>query len=171
MIGLKRGSVKLVSHDRHWHAAFERERKRIIASVGAVVVDIQHIGSTAVPDIHAKPIIDMSAGVKRMGDIKKLIRPLSKLGYHFYKEFGEQVLFAKGPDKKRTHYLHVMRYNGAKWRSDMLFRDYLLAHPARAKAYATLKKKLARKYPNDRDKYTAGKHSFIEATLRSARRS
>ena len=169
MIGLKRGIVKLASHDKKWAVAFEREKKNLMKSIGRFVVDIQHVGSTAVKGIHAKPIIDMSAGLRKLSDAKKLLKPLAKLGYNFYRQFDQQTLFAKGPDAKRTHYLHVMRYKGAKWKSDALFRDYLLTHPARAKAYADLKKKLAKKYPADREKYTAGKNSFIKATLRLAR--
>lgn len=171
MIGLKRGTVKLVPHDKKWNVAFEREKNKLMAKVGSIVVDIQHIGSTAIVGIYAKPIIDMSAGVRRLKDAKKLVKPLDKLGYHFYKKFDQQILFAKGADAKRTHYLHVMRYKGAKWKSDALFRDYLLAHPARATAYANLKKKLAKQYPTDREKYTAGKNLFIKTTLRLAKRS
>ena len=170
MIGLKRGTVKLVPYDKKWSVAFEREKKRLMKSIGRYVVDIQHVGSTAVKELHAKPIIDMSAGVQTLDDVKKLIRPLSTLGYKFYKKFDKQVLFAKGPDAKRTHYLHVMRYKGSKWKSDLLFRDYLLSHPARVKEYADLKKRLAKRYPMDREKYTAGKYLFIETTKRMAKR-
>jgi len=165
MIGLKRGSVKLVPHHKGWSRVFKLERKRLINKLGKAVVDIQHVGSTAISGIHAKPIIDMSAGVRRLSDAQKLVRPLSRMGYRFYRKFGQQILFAKGPDAKRTHYLHVMRYNGAKWKSDMLFREYLLTHPRRAMAYAKLKKKLAKRFPDDRQLYSDGKDSFIKATL------
>ncbi len=168
MLGLKRGTVKLVPYHKRWASAFQREKKRLLASVGDLVVEVRHIGSTAVPGLHAKPIIDMSAGIRNMKDAGKLVKPLAKLGYNFYKKFGQQVLFAKGPDAKRTHYLHVMKWNGAKWKSDRLFREFLVRNPARAKAYAALKKKLAKRYPDDREKYSAGKKAFIEATLKLA---
>lgn len=170
MIGLKRGTVKLVPHDERWHAAFKRERKKLSASIGNVTIDIQHVGSTAIKGIPAKPIIDISVGVNKLSDAKKVIRALSKEGYHFYDTHRDRIFFAKGPEKRRTHHLHILRHNGAKWKSDISFRDYLLAHPARASAYANLKMKLAKLYPEDRAKYTAGKDSFIKATLKLAKR-
>ena len=170
MIGLKRGTVKLVPHHKQWATAFEREKKRLLVNLGNIVIAIQHIGSTAIPGIHAKPIIDMSAGVRKFKDAQELVGPLSKMGYNFYRKFGKQILFARGPDRRRTHYLHVMKYNGVKWKNDLLFREFLLKYPARAKAYATLKEKLAKRYPGDREKYTAGKHLFIEKTLGLAKR-
>ncbi len=169
MIGLKRGMVKLVPHDKKWSAAFEREKKRLMAKIGGVVVEIQHVGSTAVKGIHAKPIIDMSAGVRKLSDAEQLVRPLSRLGYNFYRKSDRQTFFAKGSDSKRMYYLHVMQYKGSKWKRDLMFREYLAAHPTRARAYVALKKKLAKKYPADREKYTTGKKTFIQATLRLAR--
>lgn len=169
MIGLRRGIVKLTPHHKHWASSFEREKKRILARLGDIIIDIQHVGSTAIPGIHAKPIIDMSAGVRHMKDIRKLVKPLDKMGYHFYKKFQEQVLFTKGPDAKRTHYLHVMKYKSAKWKSDLLFRDFLLKHPAKAKAYTRLKQRLAKQYPNDRERYTTGKKSFIDTIKKLAK--
>lgn len=171
MIGLKRGTVKLSPYNKKWQTAFEKERQVLKKAAGKILIDIQHIGSTAIPGIHAKPIIDMSAGVRNLKDAKRLVKLFSKMGYNFYKTFQKQILFAKGPDKKRTHYLHVMKYNGTKWKNDLLFRHYLLRHPTRAKTYDTLKKKLARLYPNDREKYTAGKKLFIENTLTLGRRN
>ena len=94
---------------------------------------------------------------------------MSKIGYKFHKKFAQQVFFAKGPDERRTHYVHVRRYKGAKWEADILFRDYLRNHRQRARKYSLLKIKLAKKYANDRGKYTKGKDVFIRATLRLAR--
>lgn len=171
MIGLKRGYVKLVPHHKEWQTEFEQEKARIIAKVGDSIVDVQHIGSTSIPGIKAKPIIDMSAGIRRFKDAQKLVKPLRALGYNFDRRFQNQMFFAKGPDVRRTHYLHVMRYQGAKWKSDKLFRDYLIAHSARAKAYTKLKIKLAKQYAKERQKYSDGKDTFIKETLRLARRS
>jgi len=168
MIGLKRGTVKLLPHDKKWASTFEKEKERLLGNLGKYIVDIQHVGSTSVPGLDAKPIIDMAAGLKRFKDAKKLIKPLDKLGYHFYREFQKQILFAKGPDAKRTHYLHVMRYNGAKWKTDKLFREYLASHPKRAKQYASLKKQLAKQHPDDREKYSTGKDKFIKETIKLA---
>ena len=133
-------------------------------------VDIEHIGSTAIPGVLAKPIINISMGVKRLGDAKKLISPLVKLGYNFYRPSKDEIFFAKGPDKKRTHYLHVVKYNGKKWKNDMLFKEYLLGHPKRVREYLALKRKLAKQFSADREKYTTGKKAFIQETLTLARK-
>ena len=111
----------------------------------------------------------MSAGVKSLTDAEKLIKPLAELGYNFYKRFDKQVLFAKGPDHKRTHYLHVMKFNGAKWKDDLLFRDFLIKNPKEANEYAGFKSKLAKLYPENRDKYTEGKDIFIKKVLKVAK--
>lgn len=169
MVGLKRGTVKLVPYRRQWVNSFKQEKKKLFARLGNLIIDIQHVGSTAIPGIYAKPIIDMSLGIKNFKDAKKLIKPLDTIGYHFYKKFGRQILFAKGPDKKRTHYLHVMKYNGAKWKGDLLFRDFLIRRPAQAKDYTRLKQRLAKQYPNDRERYTAGKKYFIGKIKKSAK--
>lgn len=97
-----------------WAKEFEKEKARILKVCGDKVVAVEHIGSTSMPGL-AATIIDIAVGIKRLKDAKKLLPCLKKLDYHFYKEFQRQRLFvAKGPDEKRTHYLHVMRYNGAK---------------------------------------------------------
>ncbi|MEK7584107.1 MAG: GrpB family protein [Patescibacteria group bacterium] len=169
MLGLRRGTVKLVPHHKGWSWAFEVEKKKLKKKLGKAVIDIQHIGSTAIAGMYAKPILDMSAGVKSLSVAKKLAKPLASLGYNFYKTFSGHVLFAKGPDAKRTHYLHFMRHNGSKWKADLLFRDYLRTHSGRARAYVRLKLKLAKQFPSDREWYTVGKDAFIKETLRRAR--
>ncbi|MBI2514611.1 GrpB family protein [Candidatus Wolfebacteria bacterium] len=173
MIGLKRGIVKLLPHNKKWKLLFENEEKKIEKKLGDLVIDIQHIGSTSIPGIPAKPIIDISMGVRVMKDAKKLIKPLEKLGYELRREFGRpniQTLFVKGPESKRTHYLHVMKYNGALWKNDLRFRDYLRKHPVRAKQYAELKNKLAGKHANDRGTYTKSKAKFILETIKKAQK-
>ena len=157
-IGLKRGAVQVVPYRRKWVNEFESEKARILKVLGNKVVAIEHIGSTSVPGLAAKPIIDIAVGVKRLKDAEKLLKPLSTIGYHFYKKFQRQRLFvAKGPDEKRTHYLHVMRHNGAKWKSDQLFRNYLRLHPEVVRQYGELKKKLAEAHADDRQTYADNK--------------
>jgi len=170
MIGLKRDSVKLHPYEAKWSLEFEKEKERILKKVGDLVVDVQHIGSTSVPGLTAKPIIDLSVGVRRFKDARKLTPALRALGYGFDRKFQHQLFFAKGSDSKRTHYLHVMKYQGAKWNNDAFFRHYLRSHPARAKAYARLKIKLAKQYPSERQKYSNGKDVFIKETLQLGRK-
>ncbi len=127
-IGLKRGTVKIIRYDKKWKTEFKKEESKILDICGDKIISIEHIGSTAVPYLSAKPIVDISVGIKRFKDVEDLIKPLTSIGYHFYKKFQKQMLFCKGPDSKRTHYLHVMRFNGVKWKNDLLFRDYLRTH-------------------------------------------
>lgn len=171
MIGLKRGTVKIYPYSLKWQKEFEKEKKRLLNALGDKVIDIQHIGSTSVPGLDAKPIIDLSIGIRRFKDAEKLVKPLSKLGYYFERKFQKQRFFAKGPEIKRTHYLHIMRYNGVKWKNDKMFRDYLKTHPKRVFEYVNLKKRLAEKFPNDRQRYSEGKNNFIKETLALALKS
>lgn len=168
-IGLKRGTVDVIPYNPEWATEFEREKARILNACGNKIVAVEHIGSTSVPGLAAKPIIDIAVGVKRLQDAKLLLSCLKKLDYHFYKEFQRQRLFvAKGPDEKRTHYLHVMRYNGAKWKTDRLFRNYLRTHPKAVREYSDLKQKLAQAHPDDRQAYADGKTAFISAIIAKA---
>jgi len=168
MLGLKRKTVRLVPHDRRWARQFEEEKKKLEKILGTYVVAIEHIGSTSVPDLMAKPIIDIAVGVRTMKHGKRYVRLLEKARYFWRPNSGrldQHILFAKGDEKKRTHYIHLFKYNGTIWKHDMAFRDYLRSHPSRARQYAKLKLALAKKYPNDRTAYTAGKSAFIENTL------
>lgn len=172
MIGLKRGTVKLAPHNKKWVELFEKEKKILQKKLGDSVVDIQHIGSTAIPGIPAKPIIDISLGIHVMKDAKELIKPLKELGYELRPEFGGpniQRLFVKGPESKRTHYLHVMKFKGSIWNKDLLFRDYLRKYREQAKQYADLKRKLAKNFVDDRGRYTTAKAKFIHDILKQAR--
>lgn len=168
-VGLKRGTVNVVPYKKKWTDEFEKEKARIVEVCGGKVVAVEHIGSTSVPGLAAKPIIDIAVGVTRLKDAEKLLKPLSKIDYHFYKKFQRQRLFvAKGPDENRTHYLHVMRHKGAKWNNDQLFRDYLRAHPEEVEQYAKLKTALAKKYADDRQGYADAKTAFIKSIITKA---
>lgn len=170
-IGLKRGTVKVVPYQRNWTTEFEKEKARITKACADKIVAVEHIGSTSVLGLVAKPIIDIAIGLRRLKDAKQLLPALKKLGYHFYKDFQRQRLFvAKGPDEKHTHYLHVMRYGGVKWSTDQLFRNYLRSHPNEVKCYSKLKEKLAKLHTNDRDAYSKEKDAFIKSIITKAKK-
>ena len=172
-VGLKRGTVKLVPHDRRWKALFERERQRLLASLKGSVIDIQHIGSTSIPGTPAKPIIDISMGIRSMKDSKKFVKRMRTLGYEWRPKFGGeriQLLFVKGKESNRTHYLHLMKYGGSLWRNDLFFGDYLRTHKNRATKYAALKRRLANRHADDRATYTKRKARFILDTIKLAKR-
>lgn len=163
MLGLKRGTVKLVAYDKNWKKLFEKEKRTLKNGLLDRIVALEHVGSTAVPGMIAKPIIDMMLGLKRTKDAHALVRPLGKLGYEWREDSGNayEWFFVKGPEARRTHYLHVVRYGGAEWNRTIRFRDALRTDREITKEYIALKRSLAVSFRNDRPKYTAGKVAFI----------
>ncbi len=138
--------------------------------IGKYVLDIQHVGSTSIPEAKAKPIIDIAVGVKSLKNGEKCIKPLKQLGYEYKHSAGikGRHFFAKGSEKNRTHYIHIVKLNGRFWKNCILFRDYLRKHKRAVKEYNELKEKLAKKYKNDRDTYAAQKDSFIQKIIKKA---
>ncbi len=134
-------------------------------------MDIQHVGSTAVPSIHAKPILDMVVGVHQLEDILSCKDLLEQNGFIFCGEDVEgQILFVRGDFEKdvRTHHIHVVEWNGSAWKNYINFRDYLNAFPEKARMYDTCKQTLASRFPDDRNRYTAGKQELIDCLLAEA---
>ncbi len=170
MIGLQRGIVKLVPYSSEWKRLFAEEERVLRASIGAYVMDIQHVGSTAIPGLEAKPIIDIAVAVRRLEDVEKCIEPLERLGYEYKGDEGHpgRFFFAKGGPSRRTHYVHVVEWNSDSWKNLLLFRDYLRQHKEAAEEYAKLKRELARKSQGNRAFYTPGKAEFIESVLSRA---
>jgi len=174
MIGLKRGTVKLLPHDLTWESLFNQEKSLLIETLGDCIVGIEHIGSTSVPGIAAKPIIDIDIGIDSINDLKSveeialLIKPL---GYVWRRQNSnpDNHIFAKGPEECRTFYVHLVEYKGEVWNNDVLFRSYLTLNPKVAKDYENLKLSLAQKYPNIREKYTVDKKNFIIKVLKLAK--
>ena len=170
MIGLQRGTVKLVPYSPEWPRLFAQEERLLRASIGAYVVDIQHVGSTAIPGMEAKPIIDIAVALRRLEDVEKCVEPLERLGYEYKGDEGHpgRHFFAKGDPSRRTHYLHMVEWNSASWKELLCFRDYLRQHKEVAEEYGRLKRELAQKSRGNRDLYTPGKAEFIESVLRMA---
>ena len=165
MIGLKRGSVELISHQEEWNKNAENAILELKQLLGDAAVDIQHVGSTAIDSIYAKPIIDIVIGVRDLNDIVFYVKLLKQHNFVFRGEDVEgQLLFVMGDFEKntRTHHIHVVKWNGAEWNNYLNFRDYLNCHPDKAMLYDACKKKLASQFPDDRRSYTAGKQELIE---------
>jgi GrpB-like predicted nucleotidyltransferase (UPF0157 family) len=170
MIGLKRGTVTLEKHHGEWAAAFEAEKANLEQLAGDVALDIQHFGSTSIPGLAAKPIIDILMAVRSLRDVGKIRAALEGAGYE-YRENGSddvQILFAKGPEVKRTHYLHITALGSSGWQNPLAFRDYLRTHPDELRRYEELKQKLAERYSDHRAKYTAGKKDYVDAVVTRA---
>ena len=177
MIGLKRGTVKLCEHEKEWEIAAQNTISRLKKILGNVANDIQHVGSTAIPSIKAKPIIDIAVAVDDFNDVLALEKELKDEGFYYrpQSDLGGQLLFAssslyEGTGDLQTHFIHAVRTNSMDWINYINFRDYLNSTPTVAKEYEDLKVSLAMQAPIDsgREKYLKGKHDFIVYTLRKA---
>ena len=176
MLGLKRGTVALVPHEKAWEREAAKTAETLRGILGDAAADIQHVGSTAIPAIRAKPIVDIAVAARSFEEINEKQPELEARGFYRCSWNDEtQELFAcgsyyDGTGDKQTHFIHVVPADGTEWRNYLNFRDYLNAFPAEAKAYEALKLSLAAANPEDtgREKYTAGKHAFIRQILRKA---
>ena len=170
MIGLKRGTVKLCEHEKEWEIEAQNTISRLKKILGNVANDIQHVGSTAIPGIQAKPIIDIAVGMRDMKAVFPLIRVLEHKGFlHRGEDHPGQHLFVLGDTESRTHHIHVTAWNSEAWNHYIRFRDYLSTFPEKAQLYESLKQQLAVQYPDNRKLYTAGKQTLIERMLDEAR--
>jgi len=177
MIGLKRGTVQLFDHEKEWEVEAQRTIEKLWKILGSIAKDIQHVGSTSILSIKAKPIIDIAVAVDDFSQILALEAELKENGFYYRpkSELGDQLLFAsgslyEGTGDMQTHFVHVVRAGSMEWINYINFRNYLNKTPAAAKAYEDLKVSLAEAVPIDagREKYLAGKHDFIVYTLRKA---
>ena len=171
MLGVHRKHVTVVDYDPAWPDEFAAEKKIILEHLDGRIQAIEHVGSTAVPGMSAKPVLDMLGAIDDVNDYESFIEPLAEIGYKFAKDsrdIRENVLFVKGEGENRTHHLKLLRQDAGHWHSLIHFRNYLIAHPDIAAKYQKLKRELAKKYGEDRESYTAAKAAFIENTLRSA---
>lgn len=162
MLGLDSKKVMLEEYDSEWHLYFNDESKLIKSVLGDSVIDIQHFGSTSIAGLKAKPIIDILVGLKSFSDIDQVISKMQEAGYIYAHWAGipNDYTFRKGKDIT-THLIHVVEYGKNNWIHNIKFRDALKNNPALIKEYEQLKEDLAKKYPDSREKYTAGKGKFI----------
>ncbi|UOY90691.1 GrpB family protein [Bacillus glycinifermentans] len=155
-----------------WPERYETEKKRLQPVFGKIALGIEHIGSTAVPGLAAKPVLDLMVGVKHLSEAERLIEPLSDLGYEhvFHEAFPRRRFFRKGKRRAGIHHLHIYVYKSEEWKNQLRFRDYLRAHPKVREDYETLKRDLAKHFPHDRNSYTKGKAPFITHIVEKAKR-
>ena len=174
---MKRGTVQLCEHEKEWETEAQNTIARLKEILGDVIKDIQHVGSTSVLTIKAKPIIDIALAVDSFDDILAYEKELKDTGFYYRpkSDLGEQLLFASGSfyagtGDLQTHFIHVVRTNSMDWINYINFRDYLNRTPSVAKEYEDLKVSLVLQAPIDsgREKYLKGKHDFIVNTLRKA---
>jgi GrpB-like predicted nucleotidyltransferase (UPF0157 family) len=169
MIGLEKGKVLLSEYDTNWPLEFENEKKSIQNTLTENEIRIEHVGSTSVENLCAKPIIDILIGINHFDEGYKFASLLQATGYAYKGENGipGRHFFVKGDP--RTHHLHMVEMNSVFFRDHLLFRDYLRENPEEKNQYAELKKSMAVKYVDDREKYTDSKAEFIQNILQKAK--
>ncbi|NWJ46116.1 MAG: GrpB family protein [Chloroflexi bacterium] len=162
--------IVIEEYDPTWSAKFEAEKHALKQALTGRFVAIEHIGSTAVPGLPSKPIIDIMVAVTQLEAGELYARLLEPLGY-LYKpdssnEQSDRLFLRKGTP--RSHHLHIVIKGSAEQKRHLAFRDYLLAHPETVTEYAALKLELAQKYRLDREAYTNAKTAFITDIERKA---
>lgn len=168
--------VIIVTYDPKWPILYEQEKCRILEAIGHKVMAIEHVGSTAVPGLGAKPIVDIMAGVLQSADAEECLPFLQRLGYDdvtpqpenpdWYYCLGK---YTRALAEATAYHLHLVRFMSDHWKKHLLFRDFLRAHPEVAQRYHELKKKLAAEHVSDREAYTQAKTSFIDSVVLQAR--
>jgi GrpB-like predicted nucleotidyltransferase (UPF0157 family) len=169
VLGLDRTRVVVVPYDPCWPALFEQEAGRLRAAVGDDILSIEHVGSTSIPGMDAKPILDLMAAVPSLAAAWDLLPSMRELGYEQRPdpEIPERLYLVRGPATRRTHHLSLAEPGSAFWRNQLRFRDLLRADQALAREYARLKRALAARHAGDRPAYAAAKAPFITALLAS----
>mgnify|MGYP001794722194 CR=1 FL=1 len=162
--------IKIIPYDSSWPAKFEKEKKLIENTIGEFIHGgIHHIGSTSIPNLSAKPIIDILVGVESLEKSKPCIELLSKIHYQYspYKPDIEHW-FCKPSPEHRTHHLHLIAAGHPEFKARLAFRDYLRTHEDAKSNYEKLKLRLAEEFRNDREAYTQAKGQFVKAILTKA---
>ena len=160
-LGLPKHKVLVVAYDSDWANLFLEEEGRLRDALGEIILDIQHVGSTAVPGLDSKPIIDIGIAIRHFEQGLDTIHAMAELGYNFRGEVGVpgRHFFING--RPRTHHVHMSEITNDDWLQRLKFRDILRNQPDIAKQYAELKTALAQQFPNDITAYSNGKTEFI----------
>lgn len=179
-LGLTRGKAVVVDYDPQWPMLFEEERARIQSAVGHIAAGVHHVGSTSIPGMAAKPILDIAVMLREFQDGERCIEPMESIGYT-HRGLNDDIpgdrFFVKGlppreggsgGEEVRTHILHMYPLGSPLAQNHLAFRDYLIAQPELAAEYMQLKFTLADRHPDDRVSYSKGKASFIRAVLAKA---
>lgn len=162
--------VRIEPYDASWPTLFDRERVILLDTIAPWLAGpIEHIGSTAVPGLSAKPVIDIMAAVESLDASRPAIAALAKIGYVYF-PYRADVMhwFCKPSAAVRTHHLHLVPLDSSLWRERITFRDYLRSNPAKAAEYAGLKQRLAHEHEFDREAYTDAKEPFVREVLNLA---
>ncbi len=164
--------VVIAEYDPQWPEQYAKEAERIGLALGETLVTIEHVGSTAIPGLAAKPVLDILVGVTTLAAGLEAVPALEALGYDCRGENGipGRLYFRKGAVQyRRTHHLHMFEVGHEQWAPMLAFRDYLRSHPEAARQYEDLKRQLAAQFYDNRKAYTDGKADFVNTVLEKAR--
>jgi GrpB-like predicted nucleotidyltransferase (UPF0157 family) len=165
----QKDKIEIVEFDPNWPLLYAQEEKLLREALNFVLgLSIEHIGSTSVPGLAAKPIIDIMISVESHNLWPGLVEPVKALGYVHWGTNDDGMLFVKGAPplgEKRTHHVHVYDFEGSRWKKEKDFRDYLRTHPEEAGRYEELKRRLAAQFTFDREAYTDSKTDYILSVM------
>ncbi len=163
--------VLIEEYSPDWPMAYEREREKLETLLRPWVIEFHHVGSTAVPGLAAKPVIDMLGGVRSLEDSKPAIEVLEGAGW-CYSPYQPEIKhwFCKPSPAYRTHHLHLQPVTGQDFADKIAFRNHLRSHPPDAHRYERLKRSLAERFRDDREAYTEAKSGFVAEVLANATR-
>ena len=165
--------VSVVEYRPQWRKIFEEEKQLLQAVLGESLAQVEHIGSTAVVGLAAKPVIDIMIGLPDFSVAEKIVPEIEALGYEYFKKYEVEMpfrrYFAKDLNGIRTHQIHMVEIGGEFWKRHLLFRDYLRQNPLAANKYAALKKQLAELEWADVNEYADAKSEFIKSIENKAR--
>ena len=162
--------VGVASYNPNWKNMYKEESEKIKNILNDIIIDIHHIGSTAIPGIKAKPVIDILVEVKDIEEVDKYNHKMEELGYEAMGEYGipKRRFFRKG-ENNRTHHIHIFQTGNEEIERHINFKEYLIAHPDKAREYSKLKEELVNKYTYDVENYTNSKSDFIKEIDRKAK--
>ena len=170
-MALKRGIVELEDYNPLWKEDYLKEEKLLKEVLKDRIIEIEHIGSTSIEGLKAKPVIDILIVIKSLDEISEIEEILKDYDYTNRGQQGvpDRYFFAKGPEDARTHYIHFTEPNSNTYVNQVYFKKYLIEHPEYIEKYCSLKQELASKYADERPKYTAGKNDFIKNVIELAK--
>lgn len=172
-MGLEVGTVKIEEYNEDWKVMFEEEKEYLIKVFGDIAFQIEHIGSTSIPGLSAKPIIDILVVLENFNEFEKVKDYFKDEPYSIKEDSpSDEILVRKRMGTNiTTHLIHIMEVNTKRCTNTILFKNYLINHPETLKEYEKLKKDLAKKYADNRKMYTASKNDFIQEVLKAAEKS
>ena len=170
-IGVPRDEVTLVDYQESWRQQFEQEKQRFFEACGENLTAVEHVGSTSVPGLLAKPLLDVAVALASFEDGEDVAFCITRLGYEYLGEHGipGRFYFVLRDEGRSLVHLHMYEKGHSDLRDLIAFKTYLLHHPEAVEAYAELKRELHTKYRDDRSSYTSAKRAFIQSILSKAR--